>query len=135
MSNTMNISIEEFEKLQIAMQEYQGNTEKAINDVLHNQAGGIIQDSVKNLIPVSGRTWNGKRKGAKAAKSLKSVNSNLTVKVTTTSNYQYLYFPDDGSSTVRHAGEQHFFRRGGDLVTDEIIDLCVGRLISDFEKE
>lgn len=135
MSNTMSISIEEFEKLQIAMQEYQGNTEKAINDVLHNQAGGIIQDSVKNLIPVSGRTWNGKRKGAKAAKSLKSVNSNLTVKVTTTSNYQYLYFPDDGSSTVRHAGEQHFFRRGGDLVTDEIIDLCVGRLISDFEKE
>lgn len=132
MSNTMSISIEEFEKLQIAMQEYQGNTEKAINDVLHNQAGGIIQDSVKNLIPVSGRTWNGKRKGAKAAKSLKSVNSNLTVKVTTTSNYQYLYFPDDGSSTVRHAGEQHFFRRGGDLVTDEIIDLCVGRLVEDF---
>ena len=135
MSNTMSISIEEFEKLQIAMQEYQGNTEKAINDVLHNQVGGIIQDSVKNLIPVSGRTWNGKRKGAKAAKSLKNINSNLTVKVTTTSNYQYLYFPDDGSSTVRHAGEQHFFRRGGDLVTDEIIDLCVGRLISDFEKE
>lgn len=112
------------EALQRAMKEYGGNVEEAINDVLHNEAGRLIQDSVQNLIPVS----KAKKKHAKDAKSLKQVNYNLAVKITTAGKYGYLYFPDDGTNTERHIGNQQFFRQGGEAVKSDVIDRCIKRL-------
>jgi len=123
-----------FERLHKALEQYQGNTEEAINDVLHNQAGPLAQDSIRRLIPVSGKTWKGKKPGAKKGNSLQNINGNLSVTITTPKNYQYLYFPDDGTNTRRHVGNQQFFRRGGEAVMDEVIDRCVNRLITEFEK-
>jgi len=114
------------------MKDFQGNTEEVINDVLHNEAGPLVEDAIQRLMPVSGKTWRGKKKAAKAANSLKSVNENLAVTIKTTKAYQYLYFPDDGSSTRRHAGNQQFFKRGGESQRDEITARCVGRLVDDF---
>lgn len=116
-----------------AMQDFEGNTEDAINDVLHNEAGTLIHDEVMRLLPESKRTWKGKKKAAKATKSLMIVEGNLAVTVKTKKAYGYLYFPDDGSNTKNHAGNQRFFERGGEAKKDEIIDLCIGRLVNDFE--
>lgn len=122
--------VEDIEK---ALKEYKGNAEEAINDVLHNQAGQLIQDSVRRLMPVSNvKPWKGKPKHAKEAKSLRQVNYNLAVKVTTASKYGYLYFPDDGTNTKNHVGEQYFFARGGEAVKDDIIDRCLKRLTQEL---
>ena len=128
----LNLHIMEFDDLQQAMKDFQGNTEEVINDVLHNEAGPLVEDAIQRLMPVSGKNWRGKKKAAKTANSLKSVNENLAVTIKTTKAYQYLYFPDDGSSTRRHAGNQQFFKRGGESQTDEIKARCVGRLVEDF---
>lgn len=127
-SSPFRINVAEVDKLQAALKEYQGDTESTINDILHNQGGNLIQDSVRRLIPESGKSWKGKAAAAKSANSLKNVNANLSVTVTTTKKYQYLYFPDDGSNTKHHVGNQHFFEKGGEAVKDDIIERCISRL-------
>lgn len=129
----LKINVSEVEKLQEALKAFEGEAEPAINDVLHNEAGGLIQDSIRQFIPVSGKSWKGKAPAAKTSKSLKSVNSNLAVTVTTSKKYGYLYFPDDGTNTRRHVGEQRFFERGGEAVKEEIIERCISRLTNNFE--
>ena len=122
------------DRLQKAMEGYQGNTEKTINDVLHNEVFGIVEPSIRKLIPVSGKSWKGKKPGAKVSKSLTQENGNLSVTIKSTANYSYLYFPDDGTNTRRHIGNQQFFKRGGEAKVDEIVDRCINRLVNDFEK-
>ena len=122
------------DRLEEAMRNYAGNAEKAINEVLHEEAGDIIQESILFLIPESGASWRGKAPPARDGNSLRNIEGNLFVDVTTTKKYQYLYFPDDGSSTTRHAGNQQFFYRGAEAVQDEIVDRCIERLVRDFER-
>lgn len=129
-----SIDVSQIDALQKAMKEYQGNTEETINDVLHNYAGDLMQESIKKYMPVSGADWRGKKKAAKHSKSLKNVNTNLAVTVTTTKNYHYLYFPDDGTNTKRHIGNQQFFRKGGEAVQDDIINRCIISLAENFDK-
>lgn len=125
------IEFAEVEKLQQAMQEYVGNTEEAINDVLHNYAGDRVQVDILRLMPVSNKT---RGTHAKHSKSLRNVFGNLSVTVTTSGKYSYLYFPDDGTNTRRHVGNQQFFARGGDAATNDIVERCVTRLTNEFEK-
>ena len=132
MPATFKIDISQADDLIQAMMDYEGDVEKAINDVLHNEAGTLMQDSIKRLMPVSGKTWQGKKKPAKTAKSLRNVTGNLFVTTTTTKNYQYLYFPDDGANTRRHAGVQRFFFKGAEKVRDEIIARCISRLVGEI---
>lgn len=134
-SGPFRIDASEIERLQTAMKEYQGNVEDAINSVLHNQAGDLIQEQIRRLIPESGKTWKGKSSPAKTSKSLTNVPENLAITVTTAKKYQYLYFPDDGSNTRRHYGNQQFFASGGDAATEEIVDRCITKLINNFENE
>ena len=134
MSGTLQITTVDIEKLQSAMKEYQGDVETSINEILHNEGGELIQDAIRRIIPVSGKNWRGKASPAKTSKSLQSINTNLAVEVTTTKRYRYLYFPDDGSNTRRHAGNQRFFERGGEAVKDEIIERCISKLTNNFEK-
>lgn len=132
MSYKLNITASEFDKLHKAMKEFEGDVEKTINDVLHNEAGQLIQDSIRNLIPESHRDWKGKKAAAKEGNSLMSVNENLAITVKTTKAYQYLYFPNDGSNTRKHAGNQQFFEKGGEAVKSEIIERCITKLTNKF---
>ena len=116
-----------------ALRQYEGNAEDAINDVLHNYAGDKAQEEIRRLIPVSGKSWKGKAPAAKTSKSMQNVTANLSVTVTTSKRYQYLYFPNDGSNTKRHAGNQQFFEKGGEAAMPDIIERCIGRLTNNFE--
>lgn len=126
------MDVRQVDELVKAVRQYEGDAESAINDVLHNEAGNMAQDAIKQIMPVSGRSWAGKKAAARGAKSLRNRPSNLAITVTTTGDYQYLYFPDDGTSTQRHVGNQQFFWRGGEKVQDKIIDRCIKRLIDNF---
>lgn len=128
------IEVSTVDRLVKAIQEYADNAENVINDVLHDEAGVLIEDSIRSLIPTSGKSWKGKKPPAKTSKSMIQEDGNLSVTVKNSKNYGYLYFPDDGTNTRRHVGEKHFFAKGAELVTDTIIDRCIDRLIADFEK-
>jgi hypothetical protein len=122
------LEFSEVDRLHEALKNYDGDAEKAINDVFHNEAGDLAQAEIKKLMPLSGKDWKGKAPAAKKSKSLRNIHSNLAETVTTAKKYQYLYFPNDGTNTRRHIGNQQFFERGGEMVQDEIIDRCISKL-------
>ena len=132
----LDLDCSDIDRLQKAMENYQGNTENAINDVLHTEVFGIVEPSIRQLIPVSdpAKVWRSKLPHARLSKSLTQENGNLSVTVKSTASYNYLYFPDDGTNTRRHIGNQQFFKRGGEAKVGEIVDRCINRLINDFEK-
>lgn len=115
-------------------EQFGDNSLKVINDTLHNEVGDIARPQIQNLIPMSGRTWSGKRAAARSANPFAAddVSQMLAVTIHTTPYYHYLYFPDDGTNTVRHAGNQQFFKRGGENAMPQIIELCLGRLAEEF---
>ena len=124
----------EVERLHQAIRNFPGNAEDAINDVFHNEAPPIVSEEIRRLMPTSGKRWNGKAPAAKSAKSLTDETANLSFTVKTTGKYHYLYFPDDGSNTRRHVGDQQFFQRGGEEKQPEIVDRCITRIKTNFEK-
>lgn len=132
-----SLNVGEVDRLIAAMKDYQGDTEKAINSVLHDDTTiQLIQDSIRRLMPKSNvKPWNGKLPHAKDnEKSLRDSKDNLSVTIRSSGNpdYQYLYFPDDGSNTNNHAGGLHFFERGGEAVKDDIIERCIAKLTNNF---
>lgn len=124
----------EVERLYNAVKNFPGNAEQSINDVFHNDAPPLVSEEIKRLMPVSGKQWKGKAPAAKTAKSLTDEKSNLAFAVKTTGKYHYLYFPDDGTNTRRHVGNQQFFQRGGENKQTEIVDRCRTRIVTDFEQ-
>ena len=129
------VNLTDASRLQEQMFQYPAAAESAINSVLHDEIGGLTEDEIKRLMPVSGRTWPGKKKSAKYANSLRLVPGNLSLIVTTQKNYQYLYFPNDGTNTRRHAGQRYFFEEAGENLLPGIIERCEQRLVETFESE
>ena len=125
----------EIERLHNAIRNFPGKAEESINDIFHNDAPPMVEETVKLLMPMSGRSWAGKIPAARTSKSLtKETDRNLSFAVKTTGKYHYLYFPDDGSNTRRHVGNQQFFKRGGEMRQHEIVDRCIVKIVDNFEK-
>ena len=128
------IKAQSIEKLQKSLKGYAETAENEINTYLHGSGYNLFSHSIENLIPVSDK----KKKHAKYSNSLqdrlKSSRSrgggfqNLSVTIGTKPKYDYLYFPDDGSNTVHHAGNQHFFDRGIEKKEDEAVDEMLDRI-------
>lgn len=129
---TFTLDTESYNKLFDLMKEFQGEAPKTVNDILWNEGGPIINEAIMNLLPVSGRDWKGKPKAAKHSAPFTQENAELSVTIKTKSTYNYLYFPDDGTSTRKHAGEKYFMFGGAEAKQEEIIDLCVASLIEKF---
>ena len=130
------MDIYEMERLFDTVKKFPDIAEKTINDVFHNDAPSLVSEGIRRLIPVSGETWKGKAPAAKTARASvaerKHERKNLTFVVGTTNKYHYLYFPDDGTNTRRHAGNQQFFKKGGEAKQSEIVDRCIARLVQNF---
>ena len=127
----------EIERLCATVENFPLTAIKSINTVLYNEAPPIISEAIQRLVPVSGANWKGKKPAAKTSDSIKERTAdrrNLSIVVGTVSDYHYLYFPDDGTNTYRHVGNQRFFERGGKASSEEIVDLCISRIINDFNK-
>lgn len=127
------IEFSDVERLEKAIKNFPGNAENTINEVLHSQeVSDLAFEKIKNLMPVSRKHWKGKKPAAKTSKSLRSDNGNLSLTVRSAKAYQYLYFPDDGSNTRRHVGNQHFFEHGGEAAKGDIVDRCINKLVNNF---
>lgn len=125
---SIKLDAKDFDRLVSAIQEYGDGAEEKINEVLHGFGAKRISDAAKTRIHPSGRTWRGKKKGARYAEPFTKTDGNLSVIVKTKSAYGYLYFPDDGSTTRKHAGQQHFMRKGAEEATESIILRCIAAL-------
>lgn len=130
---SFEIDAELFDQLIERMKAFQGNTEGTINEVLWEQGSVLINDAIMLLLPRSGRTWAGKKKAAKDAAPFTQTNENLSVTVRTKGAYHYLYFPDDGSNTRKHQGNQQFMLHGAEMEQEQIINLCIAKLIEKME--
>ena len=133
----LGIKTDDFERFIKAYKNIPEVADKTINEVLQKEASPLITKSIMGLIPESNRNWAGKLPAAAKSKSVaerKKDRKNLSITIGSTSKYHYLYFPDDGSNTRRHAGNQQFFLRGAEAKQSEIIDLCINRLSDDIEK-
>lgn len=128
------LNADAFAKLQQAMKNFPTGAGYVIDEVLHTEGGSLIEEEIRRLMPVSNVTWKGKKPSAKTGNSLTQENHTLGVTIRTTPNYHYLYFPDDGTTTKRHIGNQQFFFRGAEETQDEIIDRCVNRLVEKIEQ-
>lgn len=107
--------------------------ESIINEYLGGEGGDLLKEGIQNLLPVSGRTWKGKKRAAKSADPFKKTKGNLSVKISTKGVYHYLYFPDDGSNTERHYGNQQFMFGGASAQADNIANEIINRLLKRME--
>lgn len=121
-----------FDKVVDAVKQFGDGAEDVINDYLHNQGATVIKGNINKILPVSGRTWKGKKAAAKVAEPFRKRMYNLAVDIHAPGYYHYLYFPDDGANTIRHYGGQEFMRRGAEESTDEIVNEIIKKLLKDF---
>ena len=124
-----SLDTESYNKLFELMKQFEGQAPRTVNDILWSEGGPLITEAIINLLPTSNRRWKGKKPAAKSSAPFTQENGEFSVTVKTKSAYNYLYFPDDGTNTKRHIGEQYFMFGGADAKQKEIIDLCVAALI------
>ena len=122
------LDFSEVERLMQTIKDYEGDAESIINEVFKEIGTEEVKSQIQPLIPVSGRTWKGKKAAAKRAKPFVEEFDNLSFVVKTKYEYHYLYFPDDGSNTRKHAGNKQFMQRGAEKAAPKIIEQCLARL-------
>lgn len=121
----------DMEKIKEAIEKLPYNTEKTINDYLRNEGEKILIDEITNKIPIS-------KKGKKHAKTHKWFQSkfyNLSIVVTTASQYYYLYFVNEGSGTSKKGNYVDFFEDGGEKASKKITEGLIKKLDENLEIE
>lgn len=123
------------ESLTDLIKSYGDDARNAINDVLHGTGASGIEKEIMNIMPVSGRSFKGHSSSARSAMpgAFSQTDGNLSITISAKGAYGYLYFPDDGSSTVKHAGNQHFMQHGSENATEKIIETVTQKLVNKFE--
>lgn len=123
-----------FEQVVSKIESYGEGAADIVTKAIH-ESGEDIYRKIDPLLPTSGRTFKGHSSGARGTQWARYLtNEPLAITVTTKSSRNYLYFPDDGSNTKRHRGNQQFMRRGGEAAVPEIIDKSLKALVEHFEK-
>ena len=131
----LSIKFDGVEQLGERIKKYGAGAGQIVQEVYEDFAAKEIKSNILPLVHASGRVFKGHRQGAKGAGPEKvfrhSVNG-LNLIVRTNQKFGYLYFPDDGSNTKRHAGQQHFMDRGLQQTVPDIIERCMARLAEEF---
>ena len=130
-STVFGMRADGFDRLMASMAESGEGSAEKVGGVLEGYAAPLIKGEIQRLLPSSGRRWKGKRAAASATDPFASRlehDGSPSLVTASRNGYHYLYFPDDGSSTRRHAGMQDFMGRGQDAATDRIIDRCLAAL-------
>ncbi|MCD8152047.1 MAG: hypothetical protein LUD71_03025 [Clostridiales bacterium] len=137
MAEFAKIDISGVEELQQRMNQYGSKSGSVIQEYLKVEGFERIASHIPGLIHASGRTWPARKTRSATAAGYNTVfqgiTSSLTLTVSTKTRYNYLYFPDDGSNTVHHVGNQQFMLRGAEQATDDIVNGILNRLVAAFE--
>lgn len=127
-----------FDRLQQRMEKMGTGAGEIVDDVLHGEGAMLIRANIKTILPVSGRHWKGKKPAASRARTpFQQEDGALSVTTKSVKNYHYLYFPDDGSTTLRHHGyhgvPREFMLHGAEHSAEKIMDMCVERITQELE--
>lgn len=130
----LTIDYVEYEAITDAMKQFGEGAGKIIDQVIQGPGADLIGRNITNLLPRSGRKWKGKGKAAADAmpKSFVHEYFPMSVQIVARGKYRYLYFPDDGTNTRRHAGNQQFMYKGAEQSSGRIVEMCVGALLDNF---
>lgn len=122
------LKAEQFDSLAQAISRYEGNAEDVINEEFESFGVPTVETNIQELIRPSGRRWSGKKASATRGAPFRHDMANLGFIVRSKSAYNYLYFPDDGSNTKRHAGNQQFMIRGAEKAAPDIIERVTAKI-------
>ena len=130
------IEFSDIDALHDMMLKFGAGSGQIVDKVLQNEGREEIERRIALLIPRSGRKWAGKARAAADAMpaSFTHFAGQGYVEIVGRGKYGYLYFPDDGSNTRKHAGNQQFMFRGATAATNRVVDLCVGELLKNFQE-
>lgn len=132
MSAVLSIEDVEFSRLMDSMKDYGAGAAEVVSDVVHSSGEDIYRE-IDPLIHPSGRTFKGHTSSAKGASWQRYDTSEaLAITVASTASRRYLYFPDDGSTTEHHFGDQQFMRRGAEAAAPRILEKGIDALIGNF---
>ena len=116
------------------MVSYGTGSGQIIDKVLRSEGAEEIKKQIARLLPSSGRHWKGKAPAARSAMPgrFDQDNGELSVTIAARGKYHYLYFPDDGSNTRKHAGNKQFMLHGAESAAPKVVEMCVGKLTEAF---
>lgn len=116
------------------MVSYGAGSGQIIDKVLRSEGAEEIKKQIARLLPSSGRHWKGKAPAASSAMPgrFDQDNGELSVTIAARGKYHYLYFPDDGSNTRKHAGNKQFMLHGAEAAAPKVVEMCVGKLVEAF---
>lgn len=134
MSAIFALEGDDFDQLVSAMVDYGEGAADIVSDVIHD-SGDLIYEQIDPLIHPSGRTFKGHSSGAQGSHWQRyDTGETLAITVAANSSRRYLYFPDDGTNTTRHAGNQQFMLRGAEAAAPAILEKGIEALIENFER-
>lgn len=126
-----SIKDEDINKINEAITNFEGNTERVINDYLGTQAKEKFIQSITNLIPVSRVN---KRRHAKNSNPLDGkIRNNLTLWIHTKTKFNYLYFPQNAEGTSKGKIPNDFMERGIDAEYDNVVNGILEKLQNRLE--
>ena len=132
MAASIRLETKGVEEIQKAMDAYGDGYGEVLKRVLYDDASLEISEGIAKLLPVSGRTFKGHSKGAKATGATGVFmrvlyGDSLTLEVKTRPRFGYLYFPDTGTGYTQPM-VQDFMGRGLEAATPKVVELCVAAL-------
>lgn len=131
-----SVDFREAWEIETGIEMYGAGSGQVIDEVLHGEGADRIKRAIPSRIHPSGRKWNGKGKSIAgdpgAGSRLSQDDAPLQVTIAARGALRYLYFPDDGTDTVNHAGDQQFMREGAESEEQSIIDMCMDALYEKF---
>lgn len=131
-----NIRYDDVVVLQDAIQQVGYESEKIINNHLHNVTGQQMVEGITKFIPVS-------KKGARHAKYNKwweQNNYNMAVNLETSTkgrrgtSFYYLYYVITGTGTSYDYGERDFMEQGMDASYNKIVDDLINEVMNHIER-
>lgn len=132
--STLSLDDGGFERLVESMQRFGEGAADVVSDVVH-ESGDEIYREIDPLIHPSGRTFRGHTSSARGSKWQRYDTSEpMAITVSTVSSRHYLYFPDDGSNTKKHYGDQQFMLRGAEAAAPVILEKSERVLLAEFER-
>lgn len=129
--SVFTMKADDFDRLTARIKEYGDGAEDVINEEFQGYGIPKVKESIQAIIHPSGRKWKGKKASATRGAPFQHKAVNLGFIVQAKSAYNYLYFPNDGSNTRKHAGNQQFMIRGAEEAAPSIIERVTAKL-TDF---
>lgn len=131
-----SIKDEDVKRIKNSIQKFNGDAENVINKYLEKEAKKKIINSIVDFIPVSKEKYPS-QKGKIHAKTSKPLTgkriSNLTLKINTKKEFNYLYFPQMAQGTSKGKQPNDFMEKGIDKVYDNVVNEMLDKLINKME--